>query len=260
VRADGRRIDARGSFIEAIASAERIEIQSREVMAMLLTPDAPRVLAIGAHPNDVELGAGGFIHRLATRCGATVHYLILTAGVQGLPNRSPTAALERRAEAHNAADLLQTQPRINVELLSYPDCQLHECGHELIREIEKRLYDEQGGCAFDAILTHAAEDTHADHRAAHEATLSAVRDFHGTVLMYQAPSTKPNGFRPTFFVKLEQEDIDQKNLAIMAHVSQRHRSYMTVSRAGGMADNWSIFLRQPKGTYLEAFEVYKSYF
>jgi LmbE family N-acetylglucosaminyl deacetylase len=226
---------------------------------MLIPERAPRVLAIGAHPDDIELGAGGFVHRLMHKCQATVHFLILTEGLQGLAQSGSAASTLRRKEAHDAAELLGVSQEC-VELLSYPDCQLHEKGHEIIREIEKRLYGDGGAPRYDAVLTHSGEDTHADHRAAHESTLSAVRYFYGAVLLYQAPSVKPNSFHPTFFVKLDEKDVKQKDLAVMAHVSQRDRDYTRASRTLGMTDNWAIFLRLPNGTYLEAFEVYKSFF
>ena len=135
---------------------------------------------------------------------------------------------------------------------------MHENGHQLIREIEQHLCGSGAGPKYDVVLSHAGGDTHADHLAVHESTLSAVRDFHGSVLLYQSPSTKPNGFHPTFFARLEEVDIERKDLSIQAHTSQRHRTYTRVSQTRGLADNWSIFLRQPEGTYLEAFEVYKS--
>lgn len=224
---------------------------------MLIPERAARVLAIGAHPDDIEIGAGGFIHRLTHRCQATVHFLVLTEGMQGLIQRASINSQSRRKEAEKAAGLLGAG---HVEVLSYPDCQLHEKGHELIREIERRLYGEKGDPKYDVVLSHAGEDTHADHRTVHESTLSAVRDFHGSVLLYQSPSVKPIGFRPTFFARLDEDDIVQKDLSIQAHVSQRGRSYTRVSRTRGLADNWSLFLRQPEETYLEAFEVYKSFF
>jgi LmbE family N-acetylglucosaminyl deacetylase len=227
----------------------------------MLVPDRiPRVLAIGAHPDDIEIGAGGYIHRLKQKCQAAVHYLILTEGLQGLtlqPNGD--GASQRRYEAQAAAEVLGISPDA-VEVLGYPDCRLHEHGHALLREIERRLFDEQGIPKYDVVLTHCREDDHADHRILYESTVSAVRNFHGSVLFYQSPSVRPNGFRPTFFVRLDEADVARKYEAIYAHVSQRGRQFMTARRTHGLADNWAIFLRQPEGTFLEAFEVYKSFF
>jgi LmbE family N-acetylglucosaminyl deacetylase len=226
---------------------------------MLLSKESPRVLAIGAHPDDIELGAGGFVYRLKSKCEAAVTFLVLTAGVQHITPGDAYEPSTRREESIRAAGILGI-PQGKVEVLEFPDCKLHDFGHEIIREIERQLYGQNRSPSFDIVLTHAGEDTHADHRVVHESTLSAVRDFHGTVLCYQAPSTKPNGFHPTFFVRLDKDEICQKDLAIQAHVSQREKEMMRIPRTIGMASNWGVFLRLPTGTYLEAFEVYKSYF
>src|SRR5438874_12703860 len=58
------------------------------------------VLAVGAHPDDIEVGCGGAL--LAHRAnGDEVHLLVLTTGEQG-----PQAALSRIYEQERAADVL----------------------------------------------------------------------------------------------------------------------------------------------------------
>jgi LmbE family N-acetylglucosaminyl deacetylase len=222
---------------------------------MLRIRQSSRVLAIGAHPDDIELGAGGFIHRLIREHQADVHFLILTAGVQ---SRGPDRyeASSRAQEAIEAAATLGVNWQ-NVKVIQFPDCNSHAFGHEIIGKIEEQLAVRDQSARFDLVLSHAGEDTHADHRAVHESTLSAVRDFHGVVLLYQSPSTKPNGFRPTVFVDLDEEAVRQKGLALEKHVSQRDKPFMQMSRMRNIAESWSLFLRRPSGTYVEAFEVYK---
>ena len=226
---------------------------------MLLKERARRVLAIGAHPDDIEIGAGGFIHRLVKQHKAEVFFLVLTEGMQGPVREFAYKGTIRRAEAFKAAKILGV-PKQNVTVLKFPDCSLHEHEHALIREIESRLNVKHDEVPFDTIISHAGEDTHADHRAVFEATLSAARGFHGDMLHYQAPSTKPNGFRPTFFARIDEKSIRLKNQAIQTHISQRDKAFMQETRTFGMAANWALFHRQPVGTYLEAFEVYKSFF
>ena len=109
---------------------------------MFLPSKPPNVLdylAIGAHPDDIELGAGGFIHRLTTEFNANVHFLILTEGLRGFPSGITYESETRRREALSAAELLGV-PHQNVAICSYNDCELHLNGHEAIREIEGRLY------------------------------------------------------------------------------------------------------------------------
>lgn len=218
----------------------------------------PRVLCVGAHPDDIELGAGGFVHRLCRDHGADVSFLILTEGRVGLRGEFLYDPTTRRRQALAAAQTLGVA-RDRVEVLQFADCRLIECEHEVIRAIENRLFDADGRPVYDMILTHSGEDTHSDHRIVHESSLSAVRNFHGTVLLYQAPSTKPNGFRPTFFVELDDDDIKIKEEAVELHVSQQDRQYTQAHRIRGMAQNWALFLRMADDAYLEAFEIYKSF-
>lgn len=211
-----------------------------------------RVLAIGAHPDDIEIGAGGLVHRLVEEYGAEVWFLVLTEGVR--KQGGAYSRTFRRDECFTAAGVLGI-PAERVEVLTFADCHLHDHGHEMIQAIEDRL----SRTGFDLLLTHAREDTHADHTAVHEATVSAARDLQEAVLTYQAPSTKPNGFLPTFFVRLSEEQIRRKHAAIVAHASQQGRAFTGLHRTRGLACNWAHFLRCPEGTYLEAFETQKAF-
>lgn len=216
-----------------------------------------RVLAVGAHPDDIELGAGGLIRRMVTQLEARVQFLILTKGLQHPRGSMQYSAESRQAESHRAAAILGV-PSEDVTLLAFEDCRLPLCEHDVIREIEGRLRDGKGEPLVDVVLTHSPEDTHSDHRVASEATISAARDFHGTLLFYPSPSTKPNAFAPTFFVTLDEDAMQQKTLALQEHESQRDKEFMRGSRTRGVAAGWAQFLRLQDG-FLEAFEVYKSF-
>ncbi len=222
---------------------------------MLLNVSSPSVLAIGAHPDDIELGAGGLIYRLIEERKAFVKYLILTPGLKGTPREKSYSPESRRAEAKGAAAVLKVAEE-NVTVWDYEDCGMHTAGHKLIQDIELCVHEYSDG--WDLILTHSGEDTHADHREAHEATISALRYYYGTVLLYQSPSTKPNGFHPNFFVSLDEEAIHHKFTALHKHDSQRSRKYMKIEHVKAMAARWSFFHRAPS-SYFEAFEVYKSF-
>ncbi|MCE9534550.1 MAG: PIG-L family deacetylase [Planctomycetes bacterium] len=222
---------------------------------MIVPVDSPHVLAIGAHPDDIEIGAGGLVHRLIQEHNAVVHFLILTEGIQHPKEGEFYDRSKRRKESVLSAQLLGVPAR-NVEVLEFPDCGLHELGHQLIRTIESRVHDDKRPRPFDMILTHSGEDTHADHREAHEASISALRNYLGTVLLYQSPSTKPNSFHPTLFVNLPEEAIRQKDRALQAHASQQNKEFMKIARTVGLATGWALF-HHLTGKYCEAFEIYK---
>ena len=223
----------------------------------MLFVDKPRVLAIGSHPDDIELGAAGLLSRLLNECSASIHLLVLTSGLQSWKRDTLFAKTDRENEARRGAVALGLD-RADVTVCGFEDCKLHEEVHEVIREIERHLYDSDGQQLYDIILTHASGDTHSDHKQASESTISAARYFHGTILFYQAPSTIPNEFHPTFFVKLNTDMLEKKDLAIMAHVSQREKEFAKHGYTVGMAKSWAIFHRRAEDS-LEAFEIYKTY-
>jgi LmbE family N-acetylglucosaminyl deacetylase len=224
---------------------------------VLLHVDSPHVLAIGAHPDDIEIGAGGLIYRLIQEHNAAVQFLILTEGIQHPKEGVYYEPSARRKESMTAAQHLGV-PAKAIEVLDFPDCGLHEVGHKLIRAIESRVHDPKRAKPFDIILTHCGEETHADHRETHEATISALRNFFGTVLLYKSPSTKPNTFHPTLFVNLSEEAIRQKDRALQAHASQQNKEFMKIARTVGLATSWALF-HHLSGKYCEAFEVYKAF-
>ncbi len=225
---------------------------------MLFVTQKLRVLAIGAHPDDIELGAGGLIWRLVSECSADVRFLILTCGCR---HRKPGMQFDsrvRRDEAKAGACELGVTGDHRVEMLEHDDCNLNNCHHQLIEEIQKRLFDENGRSAFDLVLTHAGGDMHLDHIHAHDATISAARDFQGEVLLYQSPSSIPNQFRPTFFVALDDIALCHKKQALMKHASQRDKEFMRDVQIEGLAKSWAIFHRTPD-KHLEAFELNKAF-
>ena len=111
------------------------------------------VLAIGAHPDDVELGVGGTLLQLANQ-GYAVGILDLTLGE--LSSRGTVE--ERMIEAQHASDLLQGWVRDNAEL---PDGGLQNTpdqGSEIIpfiRMLKPHI-----------LLVHRKNDRHPDHRIA----------------------------------------------------------------------------------------------
>lgn len=211
------------------------------------------VLAVGAHPDDIELGAGGFIYRLRKKLNARVHFLILTHGRKSRKSPDEFDQDQRNRESIEAAGVLGIETD-DVTILDYEDCGLQSDLHLLIKEIEAMTSEKK----FDIVLTHASGDTHQDHRTMYDATIAGTRTFGGTVLLYQAPSTIPNEFRPTFFVDLKSDELEMKQRAIQKHVSQRDKAFMAEDRTRLMAHSWASFFNTPEKLF-EAFEVYKSF-
>ncbi|MEM9112401.1 MAG: PIG-L deacetylase family protein [Myxococcota bacterium] len=192
------------------------------------------VLAIGAHPDDVEIGLAG---TLAKHREAQDRIVVLTLSGGGSGGDSKM----RRREALEAAR------RMGAELvhLDFEDTRIPEdepvitAMEDLIRRIRP-----------DVVYTHSLNDNHQDHRAVHRASLVAARGV-PTVLAYQSPSANVD-FRPTRFVAIDRH-FDAKLWAVDAYASQVGiRPYLDPNLLESNAKYWGRF-RQYR--LVEPFEV-----
>ncbi|MFJ8949633.1 PIG-L family deacetylase [Streptomyces sp. NPDC102381] len=193
------------------------------------------MLVVGAHPDDVEIGAGGTIHRRADE-GWDVTILTLSRGAGG---GDPD---ERRDEAHRAARAMGA--RLVMEDL--PDGSIADDSHT-VRTIERTVAETRP----DVVLVHSDSDTHQDHRAVHRATLVACRRV-PRVACYQSPSATV-AYRPNRFVGLRANDIEAKLSAINEHHSQAaSRWYLEEDLLRSTARYWGRF---SQARYAEPLEV-----
>jgi LmbE family N-acetylglucosaminyl deacetylase/CheY-like chemotaxis protein len=199
---------------ELVATARARKTAGREV-----------VLAIGAHPDDVEIGCGAILLRHAAH-GDNVNILTLTGGEAG------GAVAERIVESRRAAELMSAR-LFHTDLadtsLSVSD------GGVTIGAIERVI----GEVKPTVIYTHSRHDVHQDHRNVHDATLVAARRV-PRIYCYQAPSASID-FRPTRFVGVD-EWMDRKLEAIGAYSSQvKIRRYLQEDLLRATARYWSRF-------------------
>jgi len=159
------------------------------------------VLAIGAHPDDVELGCGGALLAHIER-GDRVTLFVLTTGERGVhQDRS------RVREQQRAAGLLGAKLRWG----RFTDGEIPN-DSRLIAAIDDAVATTDASLVY----THAPIDTHQDHRACASATLAAARRV-PSILFYETPSTQD--FRPSVFVELT-GSLERKLRLVHAHESQ----------------------------------------
>jgi LmbE family N-acetylglucosaminyl deacetylase/tetratricopeptide (TPR) repeat protein len=176
------------------------------------------VLAIGAHPDDIELGAAGFLMKLKDS-GARVYGLTMTRGEKGGdPARRPQEA--ERATSFIGLD--------GYWVLDFPDTGLGERVPALREAIEAKIRE----VGATLVLTHTDVDVHGDHRAVHAATREAARAV-PTVLCYEDVSTSKE-FVPNYFVDIS-DYIEPHLKAVAFHRSQDHRTYMDPQVVRGRA-------------------------
>jgi LmbE family N-acetylglucosaminyl deacetylase len=165
-----------------------------------------RVLALGAHPDDLEIFVFGTLLAWHSQ-GAHLALAIATDGAAGGQAPPETLRATRRAEGEAAAAPLGTTPRF----LDFPDGALHP-DRALIEALAALIAQERP----DLVLTHAPNDYHADHRALSAAASQAV-SFAAPLLF--ADTLGGTGFRPTHYVDVT-AFFAAKCAAIRAHVSQ----------------------------------------
>lgn len=169
-----------------------------------------RILAVGAHPDDIELGCGGSLAKLA-RKGAQVHAVIFSKG-----RRGALSDQDRAAETRAALELLGIS-RISVH--DFDDTGLAAKLHEMIAILEGDVRAIQP----HRVYTMFQHDRHQDHRAIYEASAIACRSV-PQLLGYETPSSYPN-FMPTVFEEIG-DFLELKIEALGRHTSQADRLYM----------------------------------
>jgi two-component system, NtrC family, response regulator HydG len=192
------------------------------------------VLAIGAHPDDVEIGAAGalLVHR---SMGHEVSILTLSRGARGGSQETRAGESDRAARAIGATLFLD----------DLKDTRISE-GDPTIGAISRVVESVRP----TVIYTHSSHDVHQDHRNTHRAAMVAVRGV-GRVYCFQSPSATVD-FRPTRFVTID-DQIEGKLQAINAFVSQVDiRQYLEPDLIESTARYWSRF---GDGRFAEAFEV-----
>ncbi|RKS20763.1 LmbE family N-acetylglucosaminyl deacetylase [Arthrobacter sp. AG1021] len=192
------------------------------------------VLAIGAHPDDLEIACGATLAKLADT-GHEVHVLVMSNGAVGGDEAV------RENEAMRGARFMGAK---SVVTHSLPDTKLSDSTNEMVQAIEERVTVLNP----DLIFTHSEHDQHQDHHAVHFATLRAARR-HSSILCFESPSVTRK-FNPAVFIDVA-DYIGVKVHAVAQHADQKGKPYMTEENLKGIA---AFRGNQAKTKYAEGFE------
>jgi LmbE family N-acetylglucosaminyl deacetylase len=177
-----------------------------------------RILCIGAHCDDIEIGCGGTVLRLASRYPqAQISWLILSG--------SP----ERAAESRAAAALLGGPQPIRVRVETFPDGLLPS----VAADVKARLV--AANDSPDLVLTHFRGDAHQDHRLLGELCWQVFR--RAAIWEYEIPKWDGDLGRPNLYVPLTPDEVRRKIDALLTSFpSQRSKHWFT-------ADTFTALLR-----------------
>ena len=193
------------------------------------------ILAVGAHPDDIEIGCGGTIKKHILN-GDDVYYVIASNGEVG-GNKE-----ERIAEARKAGRLMGVK---DIDFLTLPDSFVLHDGKtvQLLDRIMKKR-------APSIVYVHSLKDYHQDHSNIAKSTLSASRYMKNSILCYEAPSTTLE-FIPIAFNNIS-ETFNSKIECINQFVSQEKKDYVEREAIVNLAKFRGKIINVE---YAEAFEV-----
>jgi LmbE family N-acetylglucosaminyl deacetylase len=200
-----------------------------------------RILFLGAHPDDVEFGAGGALARFV-RTGHAVEIAVFSRCTKSVPPGYPSDLLvTEMKESMQSLDVAQ------YVILDFPvrDFQVHR------QDILEELVRIQRLKKYDLVIAPSATDIHQDHSALGAETARAFQD--RSILNYEITKNQLS-FLPEFYIEITEEDLKAKIKAIRCYKSQIElrprfsdpRNIEAVTRVRGM---------QIRVEFAEAFEA-----
>ena len=204
---------------------------------MVYQRNGKNILAVGAHPDDIEFGCGGSLLKCAER-GYKIFLLVLTMGsVGGEPSI-------RQKEQEESAKLMKAS---QVFWGNFPDTEVPN-SKSVITVIESVINDIRP----NTVMFNYYDDTHQDHRIAAEACISATR-YIQEVLFFEVPSSK--NFEPDVFVDIN-DVLEKKMMLLEAHTSQLDRTRvenLTIMESAKSCANFRGY--QGRVKYAEGFKA-----
>ncbi len=200
-----------------------------------------RILCLGAHADDIEIGCGGTLLRLLQeRPKVSVDWIVFSA------------AGPRRAEAQTSAELfLHGCVSSQIVIHDFHDSffpaawsEIKDCFAHLARQLQP-----------DLVFTHRRDDAHQDHRVLAELTWCAFRNH--AILEYEIPKYEGDLGQPNVLVPLSAASTRRKSeLLLQAFVTQRAKPWFTAETFQSLARIRGIECCAPEG-YAEGFHARK---
>ncbi|HKU39025.1 MAG TPA: PIG-L deacetylase family protein [Polyangiales bacterium] len=200
-----------------------------------------RVLCLGAHSDDIEIGCGGTLLRLlAERPGSSVEWCVFSAN----------ADREREARA-SAADFLADAAQRNLRVAQFRESYFPEQWAALkdhMGELGRTLQP-------DLVFTHRRADLHQDHRVIAELSWNTFRKH--LLLEYEIPKWEGDLGHPNLFVPLSRAQADRKVELLQRHfASQAQKPWFRADTFHGLMSVRAVECHAPEGR-AEAFHAPK---
>ena len=173
-------------------------------------PNLRRVLCIGAHVDDIEIGCGGALLRmLSENKGLEVYWLVATSDET------------RSAEAENSAKkFLVDSASYELKLLEFRDGYLPYLGSN----VKDAFFELRSAFEPDLIFTHRLEDRHQDHRLLAELTWNTFRNH--PILEYEIPKYEGDLGSPNLYIPLSESTAQRKVDLLLECFESQHGKAM----------------------------------
>lgn len=168
------------------------------------------LLCLGAHSDDIEIGAGGTVLRiLGERPGTRVHWVVFSA-VDRREEEARASAADFLADAGEAEIVVH---RFRESYFPYVAADIKDAFEELKAAVDP-----------DIVLTHRRDDEHQDHRTLAQFTWNTFRNH--LVLEYEIPKYEGDLGHPNLYVPLDEAVAERKVELLMHHFgTQRSRTW-----------------------------------
>lgn len=186
-----------------------------------------RLLFLGAHPDDIELGCGAFLANVSSKAGV----LCVT-----LSDNQKNPKLRRLVAEHLRSMEVLGVPEENTRIERFETRNFPRDRQEIL----EYLYELDREYHPDIVFAHSPADLHQDHGVITE---EALRAFRGTTMLGYEVLRSSYGFFPHFLVEVTDEDVDSKIRALAEYETYTGRYYLapkiiraTLVRNGALAE------------------------
>jgi LmbE family N-acetylglucosaminyl deacetylase len=200
-----------------------------------------RLLCLGAHSDDIEIGCGGSVLRILDEyAGSSVHWVAFSAA----------GPREREARA-SAADFLARAGEATVVTRTFRESFFPADWSDI-----KAFFEElKKSVSPDVVLTHRHDDLHQDHRVVAELTWNTFRSH--LILEYEIPKYEGDLGRPNLFVPLTRAVADRKVDLLLRHFqTQAERPWFRPDTFHGLMSIRGVECQAPEAR-AEAFHARK---
>jgi LmbE family N-acetylglucosaminyl deacetylase len=188
--------------------------------------DNLKILCLGAHPDDIEIGCGGTILKLSEEYDTDISWIVLSGNER------------RKNEAVTCAEkFLIHASRKNIEVMSFKESYFPYNASEV-----KDYVNSLKKISPDIIFTHTRHDLHQDHRLVCELAWNTFRDH--LILEYEIPKYDGDLKSPNYFTHLSKQICENKVKNIVSsHISQKEKqwfdneTFMGLLRIRGLESN-----------------------